>query len=102
MCSQKLNLTRNEIARVFEGDLLAKFPPILSPGKLADLLGLGVKSIYVWIAAGRLDGCFRKRGKHVLIWRDRAIDKIFNGKTWSKNKCTKTMTKMTESPSGNV
>jgi excisionase family DNA binding protein len=84
MHPQKPHLTRNEIARVFEGDLLAKFPPIVSPGKLADLLGLSVKTIYAWIAAGRLDGCFRKRGKHVLLWRDRAIDTIFNGKTWSE------------------
>jgi hypothetical protein len=38
--------TRNEITRVFEGDLLAKFPPILSPGKLADLLGLSVKTVH--------------------------------------------------------
>jgi excisionase family DNA binding protein len=83
MCPLKPNLTRQEIARVFDGDLAAKFPPILSPGQLAELLGLSTKTIYVWIADGRLDGAFRRRGKHCLIWRDRAIDVIFNGPQWS-------------------
>lgn len=85
MPDKAIRLTPSEIARVFEGVLLAKFPPILSPDQLADLFGLSVKTIYAWIAAGRLDGCFRKRGKHVLIWRDRAIDVIFNGKFWSRS-----------------
>jgi hypothetical protein len=47
----KPNLTRNEIARAFEGDLTATFPPIISPSQLAELLGLSVKTIYSWIAA---------------------------------------------------
>jgi excisionase family DNA binding protein len=59
-----------------------RFPAILAPAQLAQLLGLSVKTIYEWIAKGRLDGAFRKRGKHVLIWRDRAIDLLFNGKEW--------------------
>jgi hypothetical protein len=25
----------------------------------------------------------RKRGKHILIWRDRAMDLIFNSKDWN-------------------
>ncbi len=79
MTHRKLNLTRNEIARAFDGA-----PPILSPGKLAKLLDLSRKTIYGWIQAGRLDGTFRKRGKHCLIWRDRVIDSLFNGKTWSE------------------
>jgi hypothetical protein len=86
----KHNLTRNEIARVFDGDLAEKFPPILSPALLAELMTVGVKTIYFWIAEGRLDGAFRKRGKHCLIWRDRAIDLLFNGPEWEhKTKCTK-------------
>jgi excisionase family DNA binding protein len=60
-------------------------PPILSPKQLADLLGLSVKTIYDWIARGRLDGAFRRRGKHNLIWRDRAIHVIFNGPEWSSD-----------------
>ena len=61
----------------------ADFPVFLSPAMLASLLNLSPKTIYQWIARGHLDGAFRKRGKHVLIWRDRAIDVLFNGKTWS-------------------
>jgi excisionase family DNA binding protein len=80
--SSNPNLTRKEIARTFDSDLAAKFPPILSPAQLAELLGLSLKTIYQWIAAGRLDGSFRRRGKHVLIWRDRAIDLLFNGSDW--------------------
>lgn len=60
-------------------------PPILSPQQLAVLLGLSVKTIYEWIARGRLDGAFRKRGKHNLIWRDRAFKILFNGPEWESN-----------------
>lgn len=46
------------------------------------MLGLSVKTIYEWMSKGRLDGAYRKRGKHALIWRDRALDILFNGKEW--------------------
>ena len=82
---KRLDLTRNEIARVFEGDFAAKLPPIISPERLAQFLGRSRTTIYFWISVGRLDGCFRKRGKHILILRDRALEKIFNGEKWSKN-----------------
>jgi excisionase family DNA binding protein len=72
------SLSKDEIRGAF-GDAV---PEILSPKKLASTLGLSVKTIYEWIAKGRLDGAFRKRGKHCLIWRDRAIDLLFNGKDW--------------------
>jgi excisionase family DNA binding protein len=80
---RKQILTADEIARPFDGVGSVPCPVILSPGQLAALTGLSVKTIYEWIAKGRLDGAFRKRGKHVLIWRDRAIDILFNGKEWS-------------------
>jgi len=57
--------------------------PIVSPEQLAEILGLSRKTLYAWIAMGRLDGAFRKRGKHHLIWRDRAIDVLLNGPDWS-------------------
>src|SRR5271170_1926143 len=86
----KHNLTQNEIARVFDGNLADRFPPIVSPDQLAELAGVSVKTIYFWIAQGRLDGVFRKRGKHCLIWRDRAIDLLFNGAEWEhKSECKK-------------
>jgi len=76
---RKLQLSAAEISRPFEGESGRQFPIILSPTLLAELLGLSVKTVYGWIADGRLDGCYRKRGKHCLIWRDRALNKIFNG-----------------------
>jgi excisionase family DNA binding protein len=76
-------LQPEEIAAAFQGPARLAFPVILTPAQLAQLLGLSIKTVYEWIAKGRLDGAFRKRGKHVLIWRDRAIDILFNGKDWS-------------------
>ncbi len=58
-------------------------PPVLSPQQLAAMLGLSRKTIYEWISRGRLDGAFRRRGKHTLIWRDRALNLIFSGKEWT-------------------
>ena len=83
MKASKLHLTQNEIARPFSGDQAQLYPAVLSPQQLALLLGKSVKTIYDWMAKGRLDGSYRKRGKHVLIWRDRALDIIFNGKDWN-------------------
>ena len=61
----------------------ASFPPILTVEQLACLLQISTKTLYEWIAKGRLDGAFRKRGKHILVWRDRAIDLLFNGPEWN-------------------
>ena len=83
MGTRKRILTTAELARPFHDGWADQFPPILSPVKLADLVGLSPKTIYAWIAQGRLDGSFRKRGKHILIWRDRALDVIYNGPSWS-------------------
>jgi excisionase family DNA binding protein len=83
MPSRKLTLTDDEIARAFTGAAAEQFPVILSPEQLAELLQLSVKTIYEWMSKGRLDGAYRKRGKHALIWRDRALDIIFNGKEWN-------------------
>jgi len=80
--TRKRPLSKEEIARPFSGATGFPCPVIVSPVQLASLLGLSVKTVYEWIAKGRLDGAFRKRGKHVLIWRDRAIDLLFNGKEW--------------------
>lgn len=83
MPSPKPRLTDEEIARPFHGDAAGHYPPILSPQQLADLFNLSVKTIYDWLAKGRLDGAVRKRGKHCLIWRDRAIQILFDGKEWT-------------------
>jgi predicted DNA-binding transcriptional regulator AlpA len=83
MPSRKLNLTDDEMARPFTGAEGEQFPSVLSPDQLAALRGLSVKTIYEWMSKGRLDGAYRKCGKHALFWRDRALDLIFNGKEWN-------------------
>jgi transposase len=75
-------VTRDAIAAAFakaggEGDR-----PIVSPKQLAEIFGVSPKTISVWIAKGRLDGSFRKRGKHIRFWRDKALDILFNGPEW--------------------
>lgn len=82
MPARKPALTPEEIAAAFTGPGADAVPPILTPSQLAKLLQLSIKTIYEWLAKGRLDGTYRKRGKHVLLWRDRAIAAIFNGKDW--------------------
>ena len=83
MSTRKRKLSKAKITQAFADDSGAPTPPILSPNQLATLLQLSVKTIYEWIAKGRLDGAFRKRGKHRLIWRDRALHILLNGREWS-------------------
>jgi hypothetical protein len=82
MPAPKPRLTEEELMRPFEGEGAARFPAVLSPAQLGELLGKSPKTIYHWIAKGRLDGAFRKRGKSCLIWRDRALKIVFDGKDW--------------------
>ncbi|MFH1268864.1 MAG: helix-turn-helix domain-containing protein [Planctomycetota bacterium] len=82
MTTRRRKLSNDEIRGGFAGPHGDMVSPILSPRQLADLLNLGVKTIYQWLKNGRLDGAFRKRGKHVLIWRDRAVEILFNGPDW--------------------
>lgn len=83
MANTKPNLSADELARPFTTELVGRYPPVLSPEQLAALLGKSRKTIYHWMARGRLDGAYRKRGKHCLIWRDRALALLFNGKEWT-------------------
>lgn len=80
---RKPQLTSDEIAQVFTTDQASKYGPVISPAQLAEIVGLSPKTIAEWISKGRLDGAVRKRGKHNLIWRDRALELIFNGKEWT-------------------
>jgi excisionase family DNA binding protein len=71
-------LTSAEIQIAFDDEAMrTAFPPILSPELLAQLLGLSVSTIYLWIAKGKLAGAVTKVGKHRLIWRNRAIETLF-------------------------
>jgi excisionase family DNA binding protein len=83
MSTKKRKLSRNEIRQAFAGGDAQMIPEVLSPAELARLIGKSVKTVYAWIAMGRLDGAFRKRGKHVLLWRDRVVDLLFNGPEWN-------------------
>ncbi len=81
--TRQRRLTVDEIKSGFRDEAAAHFPPILSIQQLSDLLGISKKTIYEWVGKGRLEGAFRKRGKHILVWRDRALEVLFNGKEWT-------------------
>ena len=86
MAGHGIHLRPGEIAAAFDTeDLRRRFPPSLTVSQLAELLGRSPKTIYFWIERGRLNGAFRKRGKAHLLWRDRAIELIFNGPEWEGN-----------------
>lgn len=82
MSTRKRPISLAEIQQAFSGSAGELVPVILSPTKLARLIDLYPKTIYEWISKGRLDGAFRKRGKHILIWRDRALNLLLNGPEW--------------------
>jgi len=70
--------------RINVTDIGLDYPDVVSPDDLRQMLGLkSRKTIDTWIAAGRLDGCFRRRGKRNLIVKTLALNAIFNGASWS-------------------
>jgi hypothetical protein len=71
-------LTFQEIRDTFSGDLGKEYPPILSPEKFAKLVGKSRSTIYEWIRRGDLDGALGERAGQYFVWRDRAIQLIFN------------------------
>ena len=84
MSTRHRRLGPADLQRAFSPETGNTLPAILSPTQLGAVLGLSRKTIYEWIAKGRLDGAFRKRGKHNLIWRDRALEILFNGPEWTE------------------
>ncbi len=72
-----LGLTKAEIAKIADG-----WSHVLSPQQAADMIGAKLKTIYGWSHQERLRGCARRRGKHLLIFRDRFLTEIFNGREW--------------------
>jgi excisionase family DNA binding protein len=72
-------LTAEEIDLAFRDEATRnRFPPILSPEQFADLFGVSVSTTYLWITKGRLRGAVTRVGKHRRIWRNRAIEVLFN------------------------
>lgn len=62
--------------------IAAGYPPVVSPRQFSEILGLSRKTVYQWLAQGRLRGAARKRGKHVLILLDAALTLVFEGEEW--------------------
>ena len=77
-------ISRAEITQAFAQGSGQHISPILSTAEAAALLRLSIKTLYEWIAKGRLDGAFRERGKHLLFWPDKLIDILLNGPEWSQ------------------
>jgi uncharacterized protein YmfQ (DUF2313 family) len=72
-------ITQQEIHAAFGDEAAAKaYPPILTPEQFARLFQISVSTAYFWVKAGRLDGAVTKTGKHLRIWRDRAVETLFN------------------------
>ena len=65
------HFNREELESSFSG-----YPPILSVDQAAALLQIPTKTIYEWSSQGRLSACARKRGKLLLILRDRFIEEL--------------------------
>jgi predicted DNA-binding transcriptional regulator AlpA len=72
----------DEIAAAFAQPPWGGYAPIVAPEQLAEITGRSRSTIYQWIQQGRLDGALRRRGKGILIWRDKAISLLFNGPDW--------------------
>ena len=74
-----LKLTKAEIASAFADPHWAgAYPPVLSVDQAARLLQVPKATIYDWSSRGLLRGCGRKVGKHLRLFRDRLITRIFN------------------------
>jgi excisionase family DNA binding protein len=74
-----LKLTPAEISRAFaDPHWAAAFPPVLSVPQAAQLASVPTGTIYSWSSAGRLKGVARRVGKHLRIFRDRFVQRLFN------------------------
>lgn len=73
------DLTAKELATAFADPArAAAFPPILTVEQAAALIQVPKQTVYAWSSQGLLKGCARKAGKHLRIFRDRLIMRIFN------------------------
>ena len=72
-----------EVAELFDNREADKWPPVLTVKQAAALLGVSASTLYEWRRCGRLNGCCRKRGKHLRFLRNRLIQAFFFGEDWS-------------------
>ena len=56
---------------------VSTIPPVLTVDEAAALLRVPKQTIYDW-TRGLLKGCGRKVGKHLRLFRDRLLLKVFN------------------------
>jgi excisionase family DNA binding protein len=82
--TRKRLLSKDEIKRAFSEGEGQSVPVILTMKEACALLRVARSTLSEWIAKGRLDGAFRKRGKQNLFWRDALVDVIFNSKDWDE------------------
>ncbi len=72
-----MKLSQSELQTTF-----GHLSPVLSVSQAAAALNVPIKTIYEWSSQGRLDACARRRGKRLLILRDKFFQEIFDGKDW--------------------
>lgn len=78
--SNGLNLSLEEIHAAFQGSAWEElYPPILKIKQASALLQLPVQTLYQMSSQGQFKNCARKVGKHLLFFRDRLIQSIFQG-----------------------
>lgn len=82
--SDSIKLTRDEIQAAFDTpQMREQFPQLMNVETVARMVGKSAKTIYNWVESGRLKGAVRRQGKSLYFWRDRVIDRIFNGPNWA-------------------
>jgi len=73
-----LAITREEVQVAFNDEATRNaFPPILTPVQFAGLFGVSVSTAYDWIGKGYFKGAVTHVGKHLRIFRNRAIELAF-------------------------
>ena len=72
-------LADKEVSLAFSDPIWAeRFPPVLTVDQAANLLQVPKATIYDWSSRGLLRGCGRKVGKHLRLFRDRLVKRVFN------------------------
>ena len=76
---ETMKLSNKEVAAAFSDSKWAElYPPVLDIDQAADLAGVSKETIYDWRSRGLLNGCSRRFGKRVRIFRDKFVQHLFN------------------------